>query len=86
MKKTKSILPVVLISFQDHSAHLEGVAEAYQFLAVGVILKEDKSGYTLGHWLQKTPEVDLELMGDVTTYIAKVKGLKIQTIAHVRVK
>lgn len=36
----KKMLPVVIVSFQDHSAHLEGMAEAVRFTAIGVILKE----------------------------------------------
>lgn len=68
-------VPIVMISFQDHSANLEGVAEAYQFLAIGFLIKEDKNGYTLGHWIDVT-DSDGDKSGEVTTYIAKVKGLK----------
>lgn len=81
----KEILPIVCIGFQDHSANLEGQAEPYIFLAIGVVLKEDALGYLIGHWLQQSPKVPLDEIGDVTTYIAKVKGLTIKTVGHVKV-
>lgn len=78
--KVKGMLPVVIITFQDHSADLEGEARPFFFKAIGVVLKSTAEGYTLGHWIDVT-EKDV-LKPDVTTYVAKVKGLKIQTIGH----
>ncbi len=72
--------PLVLISFQDHSVHVEGTSEPVMFLAHGILLKEDKMGYTLGHWLKDGNE------GEITTYVAKVKGLKKKTIGHLKLK
>lgn len=76
----KNMLPIVVMHFQDHSAHLEGTAKAYYFQAVGVVVAETKEGYTLGHWIDVTTQGRAK--PDVTTYVAKVKGLKIKTIGH----
>lgn len=77
-------LPIVIMSFQDHSADLEGHAEPYKFVAMGAIIKETPEGYLLGHWLNVShPD---EKLGEVTTYVAKVKGLKKQQIGVWRMK
>jgi hypothetical protein len=86
LNKKQRLLPIVLISFQDHSADLEGIAAPYHFTAIGVVLKETPEGYVLGHWLQSSPAKPFEDMGEVTTYIAKVKGMKIKTINHLVVE
>lgn len=76
---------VVKISFQDHSGNLEGMAEPYMFLAIGVILKEDEYGYTLGHWTRLNNFENNEI-GEITSYVAKVKGLKIKTLCSIALR
>lgn len=79
MKKNKKI-PIVAMTFQDHSADLEGEAQPFHFLAVGILQKETPLGYYLGHWL----DLNNKGKGEVTTYIAKVKGMKIRVIGHIQ--
>lgn len=88
MRKNKKdkMLPIVVITFQDHSAELEGMAQPFIFTAIGVVLKETPDGYIIGHWLQNFPVKPTEECGEVTTYVAKVKGMQIQTISHLVVK
>lgn len=70
---------IVMITFQDHSTHSEGASVPFNFCAVGVLLEETKYGYHLAHWT-RIGDVS-EGLGEITSYIAKVKGLKIKTIA-----
>lgn len=79
--KKQQLLPVVSMTFQDHSAHLEGKAEPYKFLAIGIVYKETTHGYYLAHWLDVTKPG--KLGKEITTYIAKVKGLKISVLTHI---
>lgn len=81
IRSKHGLAPVVVISFQDHSANLEGESAPYQFLAVGIVYKETREGYYLAHWVDVTDKPK----GEVTTYIAKVRGLCIRTISHVKV-
>lgn len=76
----EQLLPIVIITFQDHSAHLEGLADPVIFTAVGVLLKETVLGYRLGHWVKpKMKPSEKEL---ITSYVAKVRGMSIKTIGH----
>jgi hypothetical protein len=80
----KNMLPIVIIHFQDHSADLEGIAEPFKFAAIGVVLRSDKNGYTLGHWV---PTDDNDGPDNyVTSYVAKVPGISVQTIGHFKVR
>jgi len=80
-------VPIVIISFQDHSGDLEGHAEPYSFLAIGAIVEETKLGYVLAHWVYARPDQRPQgKLGDVTTYIAKVKGMKVKRIGTLSLK
>lgn len=81
----KKVLPIVLISFQDHSANLEGRSDPYQFLAIGVIIEETEDGYVIGHWIRQNQKVRLSDIGEITSYVAKVKGLKMRKIGSIKV-
>lgn len=81
MRHKSKLLPIVAISFQDHSCHHEGVAGPVMFLAIGIVQKEDDMGYYITHWL-RTGDSDGDSGPEITSYVAKVKGLKIKTIGH----
>ena len=85
-KLRKSMLPLVIIGFNDHSANFEGEADPYKFLAIGLLLKETPEGYLLGHWVKVSHREHEEDLGDVTTFIAKVAGMQVRTITHLKVK
>lgn len=82
MKSTKkqTILPIVLMHFQDHSGDIQAKSHPYYFYAMGAIMEEDEGGYYLAHWVDVTKPHKPK--ADASTYIAKVKGLKIRTIGH----
>jgi hypothetical protein len=89
MSKTslqKSMLPLVVIGFNDHSADFDGEATPHKFLAIGLLLKETPEGYLLGHWIKVNHREHENDLGDVTTFIAKVVGMQIKTITHLKVK
>jgi hypothetical protein len=73
-------LPIVHITFIDHSAHLEGIADPIYFVAVGLLLNETKEGYTLGHWVGPNGAAD---DNSITSFVAKVKGMKVRKIATI---
>jgi len=81
-----SMLPLVVIGFNDHSANFEGEADPYKFLAIGLLLKETEEGYLLGHWIKVSHRENDHDLGDVTTFIAKVVGMQIRTITHLKVR
>jgi hypothetical protein len=81
MKNKKNKLDVVMITFPDHSADLEGRSRPFHFLAVGVLAEETEHGYHLAHWTDiSNPSKPME---DVSTYVAKVKGLKLTKLTHI---
>ncbi len=75
-------MKIVLISFQDHSVHTEGTATPVLFVACGLLLKEDAKGYLLGHWIKAEGGHKISECGEITSYVAKVRGLKIQTVGR----
>lgn len=81
MKTSAKMLPIISIHFQDHSADIEGEAKPFYFFAIGLVLKETAHGFTLGHWLDVT--VPGKGTPEVSTYVAKVKGMKVTTLAHI---
>lgn len=81
--KNKKKLDIVMITFQDHSANLDKRSRPYHFLAVGVLIEETDMGYHLSHWIDISSTKKLH--EDVSTYVAKVKGLKLTRISHILV-
>ncbi len=77
-------IPVVLFTFQDHSADTDGIAHPRYFTAVGFVLEETKEGYLVGHWLDAEDPTTRAEINQVTSYIAKVVGLKKKIIAYVK--
>lgn len=82
----KKLLPIVVIHFQDHSASTDGAIGPVRFVAVGVVTEETREGYQIAHWLKDERPTAGQRIEDVTTYIAKVKGLRIETVGHLVMK
>lgn len=74
------IYKIILLSFLDHSVNTDGEASPCRFIATGLLKKETKEGYYLTHWHQTDePTED----NNITSFVAKMPGLKKQVVGKV---